>query len=41
MKKKALYLLAAVVSMACSQPKQVLTVSVGNDLPFNRSGELV
>ena len=41
MKKQAIYLLAALALGACAQPKQQLTISVGNDLPLNRTGELV
>lgn len=41
MKKLVCYLLAALLLGACSQPKQMLTISVSNDLPINRQGELV
>lgn len=41
MKKLVCYLLAALFLGACSQPKQMLTISVSNDLPINRQGELV
>ena len=41
MKKQMCCLLAALALGACSQPKQMLTVSVSNDLPLNRQSELV
>ena len=41
MKRQLCYLLAALALGACSQPKQMLTISVSNDLPINRQGELV
>ncbi|MGN0257355.1 MAG: DUF4861 family protein, partial [Bacteroides sp.] len=41
MKKQMCSLLAALALGACSQPKQMLTVSVSNDLTLNRQSELV
>ena len=41
MKRQLCYLLAALALGACSQPKQMLTISVSNDLPISRQGELV
>ena len=41
MKRQLCYLLAVLALGACSQPKQMLTISVSNDLPIGRQGELV
>ena len=41
MNRQLCYLLAALALGACSQPKQMLTISVSNDLPISRQGELV